>query len=444
MDLLMGEKMYWFSISFIFLTLISCGQENPHDWAFCSEGNGNNINSCTTTQQIGSSYLDFGKDISIYSSDSIYIVGHSEGNLDGNNNSGGADFFLIKYNSLGWKQWSSMLGSTQNDYAQGSDVDSNDNIYVAGFTQGDLDSKSSNGNDDLFLSKYNSSGVKQWTETLGTAQDDQAKDVAVHSSSFAYVTGQTMGDITGDNAGNNDIFLLKYNASGNLQWRIQKGSSYDDVSKGVDTDSAGNIYITGYTEGDLTGDSSGDADFFLAKYNSSGVVQWLIQLDTTSDSYGQSIAIDSSNNIYVTGHTEGSFDGNANIGGSDIFLVKYNSSGDKQWSIQTGSTGNEYGKGVSVDSSGNIYITGYVSSALDGNSNLGGNDSFVMKFDTSGTKEWTTQTGSAYNDYANSMAINSNGDLFVTGATDGGLDGNVNSGGTDIFLFKLNSSGTKL
>ena len=435
--------MFRFSISLIFLILISCGQENPHNWSYCWDGNGNNINSCTTTQQIGSTYLDFGKDISIYSSDSIYIVGHSEGDLDGNTNSGGSDIFLVKYNSLGWKQWSNLLGSTQNDFALGSDVDTNDNVYVAGYTQGNLDGNNSNGNDDLFLSKYNSSGTKIWTSTLGSNQNDQAKDVSLFSSSV-YVTGQTMGSITGTNAGSNDIFLLKYNSSGSLLWRVQKGSVDDDVSQGVDTDSSGNVYITGYTKGDLTGDSSGDADFFIAKYNSSGTIQWLMQPDTTSDSFGQSIAIDSSNNIYVTGHTKGSFDGKANLGGSDIFLVKYNTSGVKQWSLQTGSSGNEYGKGITIDSSGNIYITGHVSSDLDGNHNLGGNDSFVMKFDSSGTKQWTVQTGSSYNDYANAVAITSDGSLFITGDTDGGLDGNVNSGGTDIFLYKMNSSGAKL
>ena len=385
-----------------------------------------------------------GKDISIYSTDNIYLVGHTEGGLDGNTNLGSSDLFLVKYNSLGWKQWSTLLGSTQNDYALGTDVDNSGNIYITGFSQGDFDGNANNGNDDLFLSKYNSSGTKQWTRTLGTVQDDKATDVAIYSSSIAYVTGHTKGDITGDNAGNNDIFLLRYNSSGSLIWRIQIGSTYDDLSQGIDTDSSGNVYLTGYTEGDLTGDSSGDADFFIAKYNSSGTIQWLNQLDSTSDSFAQGLVIDSSNNIYVTGHTEGSFDGNTNSGGSDIFLIKYNTSGAKQWSLQTGSSGNEYGKGISVDSSGNIYITGHTSSELDGNSNLGGKDSFVMKFDSSGAKQWTVQMGTSYNDYANAMGVNSDGDLFVTGGTDGGLDGNVNSGGTDIFLFKLNSSGTKL
>ncbi|MDC0253517.1 SBBP repeat-containing protein, partial [Bacteriovoracales bacterium] len=241
-----------------------------------------------------------------------------------------------------------------------------------------------------------------------------------------------------------DIFLVKYNGSGTESWRKQLGSTYTDVVNGVDTDSSGNVYITGYTEGDLSGDNTNDADFFLAKYNSSGTIQWLAQLDTTSDNFAQDIVIDTSNNIYITGYTKGSFDGSSDSGGSDIFLVKYNTSGEKQWSAQTGSSGNEYAKGISVDTSGNIYITGYTSSELDGNSNQGGQDSFVMKFDSSGTKQWTVQTGTTYNDFANSMGIDSENNLFVTGGTDGGLDGNINSGGTDIFLFKLNSTGTKL
>ena len=425
------------------LILVSCGKGNPNDWPYCWEGTASNIKSCTSTQQLGTSYLEEGRDVSIYSNDNINIIGSTEGNLDGKANSGGSDLFVVQYDSIGVKQWSTLLGSTQNDYAEGSDVDSSGNIYVTGFSDGDFDGKTSSGNDDLFLVKYNSSGAKQWTKLIGTLQNDHATDVVSYSSSL-YATGYTKGSLTGSNSGDNDIFLVKFNSSGVEQWRRQRGSSSNDLSEGIDTDSSGYVYIVGNTNGDLTGDSSGDSDVFIAKYNSVGTIQWLKQFDTTSDSFAQGMVIDSSDNIYVTGYTEGSFDGNASIGGKDVFIMKYNTSGTKQWSRQLGTSHNDYGRGISVDSSGNIYAAGVTTGQSDGNSHFGGEDSFVMKFNSSGTQLWTTQIGTSYNDYANALSINSSGSLFITGGTDGGLDGNENKGGTDIFLLKLNSSGTQL
>ena len=124
---------------------------------------------------------------------------------------------------------------------------------------------------------------------------------------------------------------MKYNSSGTKQWTKQLGTSYNDFGDGVTTDSSGNIYVTGDTTGGLDGNtSSGSGDIFLVKYNSSGSKQWTKQLGTSSFDYVKGVSTDSSGNIYVTGHTKGGLDGNTNSGESDIFLVKYNSSGIKQ------------------------------------------------------------------------------------------------------------------
>ena len=136
-------------------------------------------------------------------------------------------------------------------------------------------------------------------------------------------------------------------------------------------DSSNNIYVTGYTWGGLDGNTRlGAGDLFLVKYNSSGVKQWTRQLGTSAIDYGYGVTVDSSNNIYVTGDTQGGLDGNTNSGGeckgyndnkipcSDLILVKYNSSGVKQWTRQLGSFSWDSGYGVTVDSSDNIYVTG--------------------------------------------------------------------------------------
>ena len=118
---------------------------------------------------------------------------------------------------------------------------------------------------------------------------------------------------------------------------------------------------------------------------STDTTTWTKQLGASSDDWGYGVTIDSLGNIigniYVTGRTGGGLDGNTNSGETDIFLVKYNSSGTKQWTKQLGTSYNDYGQGVTTDSSGNIYVTGYTNGGgLDGNTNLGGRDIFLVKY----------------------------------------------------------------
>jgi len=281
---------------------------------------------------LGTSSHDYGRGVTVDSSDNIYVTGYTEGGLDGNTNSGGRDMFLVKYNSSGTKQWTKQLGTSSHDYGRGVTVDSSDNIYVTGSTYGGLDGNTNSGSYDSSLVKYNTSGTKQWTKLLGTSSKDSGYGVTVDSSDNIYVTGYTRGGLDGNTySGDNDTFLVKYNSSGTKQWTQQLGSSSKDFGHGVTVDSSDNIYVTGYTEGGLDGNTSaGSYDIFLVKYNSSGVKQWTQQLGSSSDDIGEGVTVDSKNNIFVTGGTRGGLDGNTNSGSYDIFLVKYNSDGVKQ------------------------------------------------------------------------------------------------------------------
>ena len=118
-----------------------------------------------------------------------------------------------------------------------------------------------------------------------------------------------------------------------------------------------------------------------------GEKQWTKQFGTSSDDEGRGVTSDSSGNIYLTGDTDGGLDGNTNSGKRDIFLIKYNSSGTKQWTKQLGTYLWDEGNGVITDSSGNIYITGFTNfGGLDWNTNLGGKDIILTKFNSFGTK----------------------------------------------------------
>ena len=126
-----------------------------------------------------------------------------------------------------------------------------------------------------------------------------------------------------------------------------------------------------------------------------------------------------------------------------MFLMKYNSSGTRQWSRMLGSSEDNYGNGVALDSSNNIYVTGYTEDGLDGNSSAGEGDIFLVKYNSSGTKQWTVQHGTSANDYGKKIAIDANDYIYILADGYGGIDGNTNAGSADIYLLKYNSSGVK-
>ena len=147
------------------------------------------------------------------------------------------------------------------------------------------------------------------------------------------------------------------------------------------------IYISCKSSDDTTS-TDNSTDSTTTTDNTTSKI-WTKQLGTTRDDWGYDVTTDSSGNIYVTGSTEGGLDGNTNSGpefvssqgNHDIFLVKYNSSGTKQWTKQLGTSYDDRGQGVKTDSSGNIYVTGYTyGGGLDGNTNLGGRDIFLIKY----------------------------------------------------------------
>ena len=117
------------------------------------------------------------------------------------------------------------------------------------------------------------------------------------------------------------------------------------------------------------------------------VTGWTKQLGTSSWDEGQGITSDSSGNVYVTGFTGGGLDGNTNAGAEDLFVIKYNSSGTKQWTKQDGTATGEIGQAITNDSSGNVYVTGETWGGLDGNTNAGSRDLFVVKYDSDGNKQ---------------------------------------------------------
>ncbi len=372
---------------------------------------------------LGTSNNDWGDDVGVDSAGNVYVTGTSEGDFDKHVNSGYGDMFLIKYSSSGVKQWSQLLGSGGYDEGEGISVDSAGNVYVAGYFGGDFDGYTNSGEHDVFLVKYDSSGNKQWSQLLGTDSSDVGYGVSVGSAGNVHVTGQYGGN----------MFLVKYDSSGNQQWSQLLGTSSDDWGKDVSVDSTGNVYVTGSSYGNFDGHTnSGERDMFLVKYSSSGVKQWSQLLGSGGYDGGEGISVDSAGNIYVTG-----LFGYSKSGGGDMFLLKYDSSGIKQWFKRLGTSNNDWGNDVSVDSAGNIYVTGGSWADFDGHINSGERDMFLVKYDGSGNKKWSKLFGSINKDDGYAVSVDSAGSVYVTGSSYGNFDGHANSGENDMFLIRF-------
>jgi hypothetical protein len=384
-------------------------------------------------------------------SGNVYVAGYTRGGLDGNTLTGTYDQFVTKYDSSGVKQYTRQMGvagKTASGYSVATDASGN--VYVAGSTSGGLDGNTLTGTYDFVVTKYDSSGVKQYTRQLGvTGQNTYGLSVATDASGNVYVAGATYGGLDGNTlTGTNDFFVTKYNSSGVKQYTRQLGvAGQITYGESVATDAIGNVYVAGITGGGLDGNTlTGTNDFFVTKYNSNGVKQYTRQLGVTGQAtYGESVATDASGNVYVAGDTTGGLDGNTLTGTRDFFVTKYNSSGVKQYTRQLGVAGKAtVGRSVATDASGNVYVAGDTTGGLDGNTLTGTYDFFVTKYNSSGVKQYTRQLGVAGKATASqSVATDASGNVYVAGDTAGGLDGNTLTGTQDFFVTKYNSSGVK-
>mgnify|MGYP001766051682 CR=1 FL=1 len=234
------------------------------------------------------------------------------------------------------------------------------------------------------------------------------------------------------------MFLAKWTADGVPVWSKQWGTNdQQDEANSVAVDGNGDVFVTGWTNGSLDDNTNaGVADIFLTKWSSNGTKAWTEQWGTDGYDWGEGVVVDNMENIFVTGYTNGSLDGNNKTGGNDLFLTKWKSSGTKAWTRQWGSSSPDYGKSVATDDEGNIFVTGYTEGSFEGNTIAGYHDPFLTKWNADGTKAWTKQWGSSNSDYGNSVIVDNGGNIFVAGYTMDALDGNTNAGEADIFLTK--------
>ena len=341
------------------------------------------------------------------SSGNLYVCGVSD-----------SSGFVVKYNSSGTVQWKRSFSSSSTDYARGLVLDSSGNIYVTGYSN-----SGGQGGVETYIIKYNNSGTVQWSRYFGINGEDTGNAIAIDSSDNIYIVGTNV--ISG--TGTREMSLSKFNSSGTLVWERELTSTgYNTYGVSLAVDSSDNPVITGYTNAL----GQGGTDIIIAKYNSSGTIQWQKSFGGSNNEEAKGMAIDSSDNIYVGGFTQ-----SEGAGAQDALVAKFNSSGDLQWQKILGAYDTD-SWGVAVDDDGNVYGLGHSSREPQ---NTGLVNQFMMaKYNSSGDLQWQNHFGGLGGEYVFGRTASGDGDLYVFGSTGTG----VSTGVEDAITFKVPGDGT--
>jgi len=336
--------------------------------------------------------------IAVDNTGNVYVTGKSFGSVSG------FDYATVKYSSSGHQQWVARYDGPASftDEVRDIAVDGSGNVYVTGYSKG------SGTYYDYATVKYNTSGIEQWVaRDYGPGIDDKAAAIAVDDAGNVYVTGISTGPETGD-----DYMTIKYNSSDpRAGWvaRYNGPGGFEDRARDIAVDNTGNVYVTGYSYTSTT-----HYDYLTVKYDSSGHQQWVARYDGSASGEDEAVAIalDDAGNVYVTGSSEGSWTS------SDYATVKYNSSGDVLWVARYDGPANYQDRAVAiaVDNTDNVYVTGSIYGSGTTHYNY-----TTVKYNSSGVQQWVAMyngPGSG-EDEARALALDDAGNVYVTGSSEG-------------------------
>jgi hypothetical protein len=445
---------------------------------------------------LGGTGSDFGHGIGVDGSGNAYVTGDtgssdfptSPGAFDTSFNGGAGDVFVTKLNPAGsGLAYSTYLGGTDIENGWGIAVDGSGSAYLTGKTNSSDFPTTSEAFDttfnpvnaqDAFVTKLDASGALAYSTYLGESAGDIGFAIAVDGSGSAYVTGVTQGEdfpVTGlDTTINSaDAFVTKFSPDGSsLVYSTFLGESAVDTGWGIALDASGNAYVTGQTEsedfpvtlGAFDTSLGGIDDLFVTKLNAAGSA---LAYSTYLGGAGQEfefagIAVDGSGNAHVTSRTEstdfpttlGAFDTSLD-GTSDAIVTKLNATGSTlAYSTYLGGDGDDWGRGIALDTAGNAYVTGTANSSdfptsVGAFDTTGINDAFVTKLNAAGSAlSYSTYLGGPSCPFESGYGIDlhASGSVFVTGVTcpsdfptTAGAFDTSHNGLTDAFVTKLDT-----
>ena len=384
--------------------------------------------------------------------DGGYIVTGSSNSDDGSitGHHGGGDCVVIKLSSAGGIVWAKALGGTQGEVGY-SIVQTNDNGYIIAAS-----SYSNNGdvtghhgdtnynNEDYWIVKLDATGNITWQKSIGGTRFDRPQSVRQTSDNGYIISGKSVstdGDVTG-NHGGFDYWVIKTDASGTIIWQKSLGGSAEDDGFGIELTSEGGYIVCGKSlsnDGDVSGHNLPISypDAWVVKLTSAGAITWQKCLGGTATDYGYAIKETGSGFAML-----GAYGSRGNAG--DYWLVQLNASGNITMQVTEGASGGEdYAYSSQQTSDGGYIIAGNsTSNNQDVSGNHGGNDIWVVKTSSTGTIEWQKSIGGGKEEIASMIRQTSDGGYIIAGQTysnDGDASGNHGAG--DAWVIKLTSTG---
>lgn len=405
----------------------------------------------------GGTLEEITSDVVVDASGNVYLAGTTGSNtgiaISGHQTTynGAYDAYLVKFNSAGVRQWGTYYGGTGEEAAYGLSVDGTGNIYLSGYTNSASGISQTGGHQtiigggyDAFLVKFNTSGTRVWATYYGGTADDFPFNNTCDASGNVYVAGRASsttaiasGGHQNTNGGLADAFLVKFNSSGVRQFATYYGGTGDDYGLDCEVDASGNIFLSGQTFStnaiSTTGSHQtaygGNRDGFLVKFNSAGVRQFGTYYGGTGADFLYASALDPGGNIIISGDTEsttGIASGGHQItllGTYDAFVVKFNTSGVRQWGTYYGNTGSDFAaeyRCIATDVNSNIFLSGNTTSTTGIASGgsfttlAGGSDSYLVKFNAAGVRQWATYYGGTLDETASAVFTDPSADFVYT------------------------------
>lgn len=446
----------------------------------------------------GGSSTDTGISIGVDASGNVYTAGNFQsladfdpgaGNFD-MTSAGSRDVYITKIDASGVLVWAKQLGGISDDVVSGMSVDPSGNVYLAGNFQGTADfdpsasalNLTSAGGQDAYIAKLDSSGNLVWAKQLGGTLSDVARNVTVDGSGNVFVVGGFQGTADFDpsagvasytTAGSQDGYVWKLDASGNYVWAKYFGGSSIDHAVWIDLGSNGAIYVAGFFLGTADLDpGAGTANFtaavqdaYVLKLDASGNYVWAKVFTGPSAKLANALALDSADNVYITGSFQGAvdFDPSAStvnvtaVGGQDGYIAKLDALGNYVWALSLGGSSSDAGYAVTTDSAGNVIVDGIFQGTVDfdpgaGTANAtsaGAQDGYVWKLSGSGSYVWSRQIGGIGADYAQWVTTDVSNNVYLGGYFNDTVDFDPSAGvanlttlgATDAFAWKLDALG---
>lgn len=390
--------------------------------------------------QIGTPEMDFAGGVAIDAEGATIHALGAAGPVEGQAHAGGLDIVVMKRDADGALVWATQIGTDGTDRPYGVALDTQQNVLVVGYSNGDLDgAHAASDGDDAFLLKLAPDGSLLWVVQFGDdAAADRGYGLAVSEDDAIYVAGYTKGTLGGDNAGDKDVIVARFSPAGELEWLQQFGGAGEDKGQAVAAAPGAGVAVAGMTSSDLAG-ALGEIDAFVAVHDAAGNAVWTRQFGTLGwDEATGLVAAD--DQLAVTGFVAGDFGGPL-AGDKDLMAAQFDAEGNIVWVSQLGTPLNDKGADIQRDGAGNLVVAGYTDGSLAGSA--GRFDVVVITLSPAGETLSVRQLGTVADDGADEWAEENlflavEGDtLALTGLTMGQVGEAAPSGGSDVFLARM-------